>query len=394
MYTSFFGFRGRPFQLSPDHRFFFESQAHLKAMAYLAYGLSQGEGFIVITGEIGAGKTTVVDHLLAQLDGSKLTAAKIVTTQVDADDILRLVALAFGLEVVDADKATLLRRLELFLMQHQKSGRRVLLVVDEGQNLPSRALEELRMLSNFQLREKSLFQIYLVGQPQLRRTLQRPDLEQLRQRVIASYHLKPLEARETRGYIEHRLRHVGWENDPTFDDSAFRAIHDHTHGVPRRINLLCERILLYGCLESRHHIDRSIVMSVVAELHEEALESPAADEVDLQSGLTLGKSKAGELAFAPEACPAGSGPPQKGSARETGDAADRTDGGVTCHTAQDGGQQPNAISGRAGEFVAPTGGLAADELAKIADRIEYLQRSVRAVEERLKRVLSCIEDET
>jgi len=277
MYVDFYRLKGRPFQLTPDPRFYFDSRSHKKAMAYLTYGLNQGEGFIIVTGDIGAGKSTLVAHLLGQLDDEKIIAAKLVTTQIDADDTLRMVASAFGIPQENRDKATLLRELEAFLGASHEAGKRVLLLIDEVQNFPMASLEELRMLSNFQVGEKAVLQCYLLGQPQFLKTLANPDMEQLRQRVIASYHLKPIGTEETRAYIQHRLRLVGWDNDPAFTDEGYRKIHDHTGGVPRRINTLCSRLLLFGFLEERHEIDGDAVDEVVMDLADEMAEKLGAE---------------------------------------------------------------------------------------------------------------------
>lgn len=268
MYTGFYKLSGRPFQLTPDPRFYFNSRTHKKAMAYLTYGLSQGEGFIVITGEVGAGKTTVVGNLLNTLDDDRYVAAKIVTTQLEADNILRMIAAGLGLQHEGVDKAAILGRLEAFLRTAYEEGKRVLLIVDEAQNLPNTALEELRMLSNYQIGETAMLQSFLVGQPQFRDRINRdPDLEQVRQRIIATHHLMPLaDTSETHDYIEHRLGLVGWEGDPSFTDEAIEAIHGFSNGVPRRLNTLCSRLLLYGFLEGLHEIDGHVVTNVIAEL--------------------------------------------------------------------------------------------------------------------------------
>lgn len=275
MYTDFYRLSGFPFQLTPDFRFFFDSRPHRKAMAYLTYGLSKGEGFVVITGEVGAGKTTLIDYLLSSLQGKSIVTARIVTTQIQADDLLRLVASSFGIPSQDADKATLLRRLETFFIGNLQAGRRSFLVIDEAQSLAPSSLEELRMLSNFQVEHQPVLQMYLVGQPEFRRLLSSGTLEQLRQRVIASYHLVPLDAEETRAYILHRLQRVGWQNDPVFGEDTIAKVYEHTGGVPRKINLLCDRLLLFGYLEEKHALGVNDVADVVGDLEQEVT-SPAA----------------------------------------------------------------------------------------------------------------------
>ena len=270
MYESYFKLSGKPFQLNPDPAFFFGSRGHRRAMAYLEYGLHQNEGFIVITGEIGAGKTTLVRSLLQNLDSSKVIAAQLVSTQIDAEDILRLVAAAFGVPSKDLDKADLLLALETFLVSVTASGKRALLVVDEAQNLTPGAVEELRMLSNFQLEDHALLQSFLIGQPEFRDMMQGADMQQLRQRVIASYHLGPLDVEETKAYIEHRLKHVGWRPDsPSFSADAFEAIFRATGGIPRRINTLCDRLLLAGFLAEQLALTESEVGEVVREMKDE-----------------------------------------------------------------------------------------------------------------------------
>ena len=269
MYTDFYKLTGRPFQLSPDPAFFFEAKPHKKALAYLTYGISQSEGFIVITGEIGAGKTILVEYILSTFVGKNVVAAKVITTQLNADDLLRMVAAAFDIPQEGADKATVLRRMESFLIDCGRMNKSVLLFVDESQNLPHSALEELRMLSNMQVSGRSMLQIYLLGQPEFRRTIARKSLEQLRQRVITSYHLQGLDADETQQYIEHRLHHVGWKNDPSISPESFQMIFEATGGVPRKVNLLCDRLLLLCFLEEKHEIDAAMVKEVVLDMHTE-----------------------------------------------------------------------------------------------------------------------------
>lgn len=269
MYENFYGFTAKPFQLNPDPAFFYGSRGHKRALAYLEYGLHQSEGFIVITGEIGAGKTTLVRSLLQKLDPEQVVAGQLVSTQLDAEDILRLVAAAFGLPNKTLDKAELLVALEMFLVSVTAKGKRVLLVVDEAQNLTARAIEELRMLSNFQLGEHALLQSFLVGQPEFRDTMRSPEMTQLRQRVLASYHLGPLDPEETRFYIEHRLQLVGWNGVPYFRPEAFPIIHEFAGGIPRRINTLCDRLLLSGFLAGKEGFDAHDVEEVTQEIREE-----------------------------------------------------------------------------------------------------------------------------
>jgi general secretion pathway protein A len=266
MYDQFYGFEGRPFQLTPDPHFYFESATHRKALSYLGYGLAQGEGFIVITGDIGAGKTTLVGHLMATIDPARLTAVKIVSTQVGGDDMLRLTAQSFGLPVDNMPKAQVLRQVESYLHAQARAGRRSLLIVDEAQNLSVSAIEELRMLSNFQLGGHSLLQIFLLGQPEFRDLMKSSQLEQLRQRVIATHHLEPMMESEVEPYILHRLSVVGWNGDPSFTPDAFAAIYAATGGVPRRVNVLASRVLLLGALDQLAEIDADAVAAVVADM--------------------------------------------------------------------------------------------------------------------------------
>lgn len=269
MYQSYYGLSAKPFQLKPDPQFFFGSRGHKRAMAYLEYGLSQGEGFIVITGDVGAGKTTLVRSLFCKLESEKIQAAQIVNTNLNADDTLKMVVAAFGLPNENDSKAALLTRLEQFLRQCDQKGKRALLIVDEAQNLSPHAVEELRMLSNFQTADKSLLQIFLLGQPEFRRTLLSRDMQQLQQRVIATYHLGPLDALETKDYIEHRLHTVGWKGDPSLSEDAFFEIYNFTGGIPRKINTLCDRLFLMGYLEERHNFGSSDVNEVIGDIQQE-----------------------------------------------------------------------------------------------------------------------------
>jgi general secretion pathway protein A len=269
MYADFYGLTAQPFQLTPDARFFFESTVHRQAMAYLVYGLHHAEGFIVITGEVGAGKTILVENLLSTIDRSSFVTAKIVTTQLAGDDLLHMVAAGFGIVKEGLAKGPLLQRISEFVLAQHRNGKRVLLIVDEAQNLSFEALEELRMLSNIFFDRTMALQSFLLGQPQFRATLGSPRLEQLRQRVTAAYHLGPLGEGESRAYVEHRLRRADWKDDPHFADDCFPLIHQRTGGVPRQINTLCSRLLLFGFLEELHTLTAHAVEKVANDLREE-----------------------------------------------------------------------------------------------------------------------------
>jgi putative secretion ATPase (PEP-CTERM system associated) len=269
MYEAFYGLTSKPFQLSPDPAFFFGSKQHRRAKAYLEYGVSRNEGFIVITGDIGAGKTTVLRSLIEGLHGSSVITGHLVTTQLGAEDTLRMVGAAFGFRVKDVPKSELLITLEAFLISQTSKGKRCLLIVDEAQNLTPKAVEELRMLSNFQFGNQALLQSFLVGQPEFREILQRPEMEQFRQRVAATCHIGPLDRDETQGYIEHRLKCAGASGKPSFEPAAFEGIYKASGGIPRRVNSVCDRLLLLGFLGGRTQLTADDVAEVVKEFEQE-----------------------------------------------------------------------------------------------------------------------------
>ncbi|HST36391.1 MAG TPA: XrtA/PEP-CTERM system-associated ATPase [Allosphingosinicella sp.] len=298
MYTDHYGLSGQPFQLTPDARFWFDSRTHRKAMAYLGYGLAQGEGFITVTGEIGAGKSTLVAHLMANIDRSRLNAISLVSTQVEGDDMLRLVAQGLGLNTGAVEKARLLDAVEQRLGEELRAGKRTLLVVDEAQNLPVSALEELRMLSNFQHAGKALLQIVLLGQPEFRDQLAGPGLEQLRQRVIATHHLEAMGEDEVEAYIRHRLTRVDWQGNPDFDMAAIAAIHRHSGGIPRKVNQLAHRLLLHAAIENAELLTAEAVEAVAAEMGADAAApAPAREEKVLPL-------RSARLTAVPQAAPA------------------------------------------------------------------------------------------
>lgn len=295
MYTDYYGLTDRPFQLTPDARFYFESRTHKKAMAYLGYGLAQGEGFIVITGEVGAGKSTLAAHLMATIDTERLNLISIVSSQVEGDDMLRLAAQGMGLATDGVHKARLLDCIEQHLAEEGKRGKRTLLIVDEAQNLSHSALEELRMLSNFQSHGRAYLQIFLLGQPEFRDRISHDSgLEQLRQRVIATHHLGPVEPQEMEPYILHRLGVAGWQGRPGFDADAFDALYRHTGGVPRRINKLANRLLLFASVEQIETLDAEAVDAVAADMIADRPESKETGVLPLRAGSKLHPSPSAE----------------------------------------------------------------------------------------------------
>lgn len=266
MYESYYGFNERPFQLSPDPRFFFATKHHQRALSYLQYGLDQKEGFIVITGPIGTGKTTIARNLMANISDADIVAAQLVTTKLNPEELLELVIAEFNIAYDGNSKAEMLTAIEKFLIMLSEQGKRALLLVDEAQNLPAETVEELRMLSNFQLDNQPLIQSFLLGQEELKAIIQAPNMEQFRQRIIASAHLKPLSVEEVKNYINHRIHQAGYEKEDLFSDQAFTLIHEKTLGVPRKINIFVDRILLFGFLEELESIDEQAILSVAEEM--------------------------------------------------------------------------------------------------------------------------------
>ncbi|MEP0356843.1 MAG: XrtA/PEP-CTERM system-associated ATPase [Paraglaciecola sp.] len=265
MYESYYGLVSKPFQLTPDPSFFFGSKWHKRAMSYLQYGLSQAEGFIVITGDIGTGKTTIANSLLDDMQ-EDIVAAQIVSPKLSPDELVKMVASKFSVPVKGSTKTDILNDLESFLMELHKQGKRALLLVDEAQNLPLETIEELRMLSNFQAAGKPLLQSFLLGQEELQPILRAPNMEQFRQRIVASCHLAPLTDTECQAYIEYRMQQAGWSGANLFSAGAYDRIYQFTHGVPRKINTLMDRILLYGFLEELETLDENAVENVIKEV--------------------------------------------------------------------------------------------------------------------------------
>jgi len=277
MYEEYYGFSERPFQLTPDPAFYYESVTHKKALSYLGYGLNQGEGFVVITGEVGAGKSTLVAHLKQKLDDDRMTVGEVVTSALDGEEMIHVAARSFGLDVSGGDKAADLAAIELFLHEEARNGRRTLLIVDEAQNLSIGALEELRMLSNFQLGSHPLLQTLLLGQPEFKQLLAHSDeLEQLRQRVIAAHHLEPMQPGEIEPYVMHRLSRVGWNDNPEIDGGIWVKLHKATGGIPRKVNQVMTRLLLLGAVEEQSVLEADMLEAVVEEMTGDAAPADAA----------------------------------------------------------------------------------------------------------------------
>lgn len=271
MFEAYYNLRAEPFKLSPDHRMCFEHKGYAKARAYMAYAFMRAEGFVMITGRPGTGKTTLIGDLIESLASDNVTTANLVCTQLQADDLLKTVAYSFGVNMPNADKAELLQSLNVKLHNWHRDGRRALLIVDEAQDLSVSAMEELRLLTNIQVNSQPLLQIFLLGQPELRDLILAPEMEQVHQRIVAASHLESLEVEETEAYIMHRLYAVGWQGDPALSRAIFPLIYRFSEGVPRRINLICSRLMLHGCVEQTHKIGIDDLRSVIKELQGEHL---------------------------------------------------------------------------------------------------------------------------
>jgi general secretion pathway protein A len=269
MYRTFYGFTGKPFQLTPDLRFLYPSSAHKRAMAYLRYGLEQAEGFVVITGDIGTGKTLLIQTLLAELSDQTVATARLAAANLEADRVPAAVAAALGQPFEGKSKEMVLRNLEKSLLHARDYLKGVLLIVDEAQTLSWEALEELRILSNLEANGRALMQIFLVGQTELEETLREAHMRQLRQRVVVSYRLDPLTLEETKRYIGFRLVAVGWNGTPSFKPEVYERVQAYTRGVPRKINLLMDRVLVYGYLEEIRAFDEGHIDAVLAEMRAE-----------------------------------------------------------------------------------------------------------------------------
>lgn len=273
MYDGYYNFTQKPFQLTADPEFFYNSVIHKRAIAYMRYGLTQGEGFVVITGMPGLGKTMLVKELVKTLSDEKIVYGVMVSSQVGPIETLKIVSSTFGLPYEGDDKALLLAGIEKFIKISAEKEQRILLIVDEAQNMPKESLEELRMISNFEMYGKIVFQTFLIGQKQLRSKIFAPDMEQLKQRIVSTFQLEPLNEEETQQYILYRLEKAGWQENPKFEEEAYIKIHQYSFGVPRKINTLCDRILLFGYLDRLDTITAESVKKVIDELEREMFDS-------------------------------------------------------------------------------------------------------------------------
>lgn len=265
MYTEFFGLREKPFELLPNPKFLFLSKGHKKALSYLEYGIQERVGFTLLTGEVGSGKTTLLRNLLKEL-GERTTLSMVFNTRVDARQLLALINEDFGLAVEGKDKVTLLRELNDFLVEENSNGRRPIVIIDEAQNLNAEALEEIRLLSNLEFDSFKMLQIVLVGQPELKELLARPELRQLRQRISVSCHLGPLDREETEAYIFHRLEVAGNRAAVELSEEVLDGIYAFTTGGPRQINVICDFMLLAAFVESNRELTPDLLAEARKEL--------------------------------------------------------------------------------------------------------------------------------
>lgn len=277
MYTEFFGLSAKPFELVPNPRFLYPSQVHQKVLNHLQYGLAEGVGFILFTGEVGSGKTTILRDLIRTVK-STAPVSVIFNTRIDGLQLLAMINEDFGLETVGKDKQGLLRDLNDFLIESLGLGMRPIIIIDEAQNLTAEALEEVRLLSNLESDSAKLVQVVLVGQPELREMIAAPALLQLRQRIVVKCHLNPLGREELEKYILHRLEVAGHDGSIRFEPEVFDSIYQFSNGVPRLINLLCDYLLLAAFTEESRLLTAVMCREVAHELAWDLPgESPTAD---------------------------------------------------------------------------------------------------------------------
>jgi general secretion pathway protein A len=265
MYEKTFGFTEKPFTVSPNPRFLFLSKHHLEALEHLKYGIQERMGFVVVTGEVGTGKTTLLRSLLDSLEGDTNTAF-VFNTRITAKQLLKQILTDLGVEAAGLEKDEMVQTLNEFLLQQLEERRNTVVVIDEAQNLGPEVLEELRLLSNLETAQAKLLQILLVGQPELNYVLNLPQLRQLRQRITVMYHLQPLSLEETGEYIRHRLGVAGCRRDDLFTSEAVQGIYYYARGFPRLVNILCDRALLAAYADEKSQVDRPLVDEIQREM--------------------------------------------------------------------------------------------------------------------------------
>ena len=271
MYDKFYNLSAEPFRLSPDPRFCYSHQSYDRAKAYMLYAFERAEGFVMITGRPGTGKTTLVSDLVNRLPQNRVKVAMLVCTQLEANEMLEMVTSSFGIHTESTRKAHLLQKLETHLRTWYQQGIRAMLIVDEAQDLSPNALEELRLLTNMQINNQPLLQIFLLGQEELLEMIQQKNMEQVHQRIVAACHLKALDEIDTKAYIQHRLKQVGWNNNPQISEAVYPVIHKFSGGIPRRINMICSRLLMHSCVDEMHQIGIQAAKTVMLEIKEEQL---------------------------------------------------------------------------------------------------------------------------
>ena len=282
MYTTFFGFKYKPFQLTPDPEFLYLSRAHKKAMTYLKYGIADNSGFILLTGEIGTGKTTILRSMIKDIP-QDVKLARINNTKVTSEQLISMISEDFGLDVRGLDKTRLLSNLSEFLISQYAQGGRSMIIIDEAQNLSSDLLEEIRLLSNLETDKSKLLQIILVGQPELNIKLGSPKLEQLRQRMTVCTHISPLTRDEIESYIKYRLKVAGNEEALAFEEGVLDAIYSFSKGIPRLINILCDFTLLTAFTDEKKTVDMALINEVINDLIDESPETKAAAAISEKS---------------------------------------------------------------------------------------------------------------
>jgi len=265
VYLEYYGLKEAPFNITPNPRFLFFSHKHREAFNHLLYGVKERKGFIQITGEVGAGKTTLCRAMLEQL-GSNYSTALILNPVLDADQLVKAVGMEFGLDVRGLDRLDTVSAINQFLLHEIDEGREPVLIIDEAQDLSPALLEQIRLLSNLETDARKLLQIVLLGQPELRERLNQHNLRQLRQRITVRYHLGPLSYREVAQYIHHRLVVSGAHFEPAFTMPAVWRVYCYSKGIPRLINAVCDKCLLAGCVQQRQRFTYRLVGQAIAEL--------------------------------------------------------------------------------------------------------------------------------